>query len=82
MLAASVVGAHAQSSVTLCGIVDAGISYFSNTATQGRVDFGSGDAFGDRWGMKGNEDLGGGRSAIFQLENGFNIGTGAFGASG
>ncbi|MCM3181278.1 porin, partial [Cytobacillus horneckiae] len=39
----------------------------------------SGNLSGSRWGLRGIEDLGSGLSALFQLENGFNIGTGALG---
>lgn len=80
--------AHAQSSVTLYGIVDAGIAYVHNAAgTNGTnqstlVKFSSGNTFGSRWGLKGTEDLGGGLAAIFQLENGFNVDTGTFGQGG
>lgn len=31
---------------------------------------------GNRWGLKGNEDLGNGLRAVFQLESGFDLGTG------
>jgi len=31
----------------------------------------SGTLNGNRWGLKGVEDLGGGMKAVFQLENGF-----------
>src|SRR5690606_32635748 len=31
---------------------------------------------GNRWGLKGSEDLGNGLRAVFQLESGFNLGTG------
>ncbi len=79
------VDAHAQSSVTLYGIVDAGIAYVHNAqnANGGNasslVKFSSGNLSGSRWGLRGTEDLGGGLAALFQLENGFNIGTGALG---
>ena len=78
-------GAQAQSSVTLYGIVDAGIAYVHNAqSSNGQnqstlVKFASGNISGSRWGLKGTEDLGGGLAAIFQLENGFNLGTGALG---
>ncbi|MEW6340492.1 MAG: porin [Paraburkholderia sp.] len=77
--------AQAQSSVTLYGIVDAGIAYVHNAqSSNGQnqstlVKFSSGNVQGSRWGLKGTEDLGGGLAAIFQLENGFNVGTGALG---
>jgi predicted porin len=76
--------AHAQSSVTLYGIVDAGLTYTHNVASGGvnqnsLYSFRSGNFSGSRWGVRGSEDLGGGLAAIFQLENGFNIGTGTLG---
>ncbi|MBU9641689.1 porin [Burkholderia gladioli] len=80
--------AHAQSTVTLYGIVDAGIAYVHNAqgangANQSTlVKFNSGNMSGSRWGLRGTEDLGGGLAAIFQLENGFNVGTGALGQGG
>ncbi len=37
----------------------------------------AGSHTGNRWGMKGSEDLGGGLKANFQLENGFGVDTGA-----
>jgi predicted porin len=79
--------AHAQSSVTLYGIIDAGISYVNNskTASGGHdnlVKYDDGVAQGSRWGLRGMEDLGGGLKAVFVLENGFNSGTGALGQGG
>jgi predicted porin len=85
---------HAQGTVTLYGIVDAGLGYTSNqavTQTAGKVGtpavligksaytFATGTWSGSRWGIKGQEDLGDGLSAIFQLENGFSLGTGQLG---
>lgn len=73
--------AQAQSSVTLYGVIDAGIGYIK-TNTGSRWGFLDGTLSGDRWGVKGEEDLGGGLKAIFDLENGFDIGTGALGNGG
>ena len=42
----------------------------------------SGVGAGSRLGFKGSEDLGGGHSAIFLLENGFQADTGAMGQGG
>ncbi len=59
-------GAHAQSSVTLYGIVDAGIAYVHNAQNangsnaSSLVKFSSGNLSGSRWGLRGTEDLGGG----------------------
>lgn len=73
---------HAQSSVTLYGIVDVGVEHINNTtAGGGQTREVSGNLSGSRWGMKGVEDLGGGLSAIFVLENGFNINDGTLGQS-
>jgi predicted porin len=76
--------AFAQSSVTLYGIVDTGLVYASNQASLGSTSGGhsatklaSGIWAGSRFGLKGGEDLGGGTKAIFQLESGFNLDTGA-----
>lgn len=68
---------HAQSSVTLYGIVDVGIEHINNTSTGGaQTREASGNLSGSRWGLKGVEDLGGGMKAIFQLEDGFNVNDG------
>ncbi|MFP3710067.1 porin [Paraburkholderia sp. SIMBA_009] len=69
--------AHAQSSVTLYGIVDVGIEHINNTQSGGALTReASGNLSGSRWGLKGVEDLGGGLKAIFTLENGFNVNDG------
>jgi len=73
--------AHAQSSVTLYGIIDAGLDYVNNAQVTGgsKIALTSGIEQGSRWGLKGSEDLGGGLKTIFQLENGFNVMTGKLG---
>jgi predicted porin len=80
-------GVHAQSSVTLYGTVDAGITYTSNqqfTRADGSVGSGHGWALTggnlvpSRYGLMGSEDLGGGMQAKFMLENSFYTGSGAF----
>jgi len=74
---------HAQSNVQIYGVVDAGIAYEKNTATtSGTWRMDSGNLNGSRLGFKGTEDLGGGLSAIFQLENGFSLDSGALGQGG
>ncbi|SAL46066.1 outer membrane porin OpcP [Caballeronia sordidicola] len=73
---------HAQSSVTLYGIVDAGLTYASNISGSARYTLSSGNGAGNRWGLRGNEDLGGGMSAVFDVENGFSMATGAIGQGG
>jgi general bacterial porin, GBP family len=78
--------AHAQSSVTLYGTLDTGLDYVSNqkTATGGKSNWmlESGNLSTNRWGLRGNEDLGSGLSAVFDLENGFNIDNGKFSNGG
>lgn len=82
------VGARAQSTVTLYGIVDLGVDYASNVsaASNGVAVSGnggklfqmqSGVPLGSRWGLVGSEDLGGGLQAVFRLESGFDAATGA-----
>ncbi|MBY4869572.1 porin [Burkholderia sp. Bp9017] len=75
--------AHAQSSVTLYGVIDTSIALVHGNDGQANnmVQMLSGNLQGSRWGLKGAEDLGGGLKAIFQIENGFNPGTGKLSAS-
>jgi GBP family porin len=76
--------AHAQSTVTLYGIVDIGILYTNNANAAGNSawQMASGNESGSRWGLTGAEDLGGGTKAIFKLENGFNPNNGTLGQGG
>jgi predicted porin len=76
--------AQAQNSVTLYGVIDTGLAYVSKANTNGDHLFGmqNGTLSGPRWGLKGQEDLGGGLKAIFQLENGFDPGTGRLNQGG
>ncbi|MDR5853983.1 porin [Caballeronia sp. LZ062] len=75
--------AHAQSSVTLYGRLDAGLEYMNgvptgaaSNVTASRIRAESGDWGTSLWGLKGAEDLGGGNRAVFQLEGSFNTMTG------
>jgi predicted porin len=70
----------AQSSVTLYGLVDAGVAHTSST-TRANVKTSqdavvSSGANNSRWGFRGTEDLGNGLKANFVLESGFNTDTG------
>ncbi|KAE8756610.1 porin [Paraburkholderia madseniana] len=80
-LAVFATAAHAQSSVTLYGLIDAGFTYVNHAGPQGQklYQYGDGVAQASRWGLRGSEDLGNGLKALFTLENGFNSGTGALG---
>lgn len=74
--------AHAQSAVTLYGLIDTGISYVSNVGGKSEVLANDGIIQPSRFGFQGKEDLGGGTKAIFTLENGFSLNTGADSQSG
>ncbi|AXE91650.1 porin [Paraburkholderia sp. 22099] len=80
--------AHAQSSVTLYGRLDAGLEYMSGvpqgtgaagqaTGSTNRWRAESGDWGTSLWGLKGVEDIGGGNKVLFQLEGSFNTMTGS-----
>lgn len=66
-----------KSSVTIYGIADAGYVRLSNVNGSSRQGIDSGWLQPSRFGFRGSEDLGGGLRAIFTLESGFNIDTGA-----
>jgi len=67
---------HAQSSVTLYGILDAGVTYVTNAGGSHLVKLDDGVSQANRWGLKGVEDLGGGLKAVFELESGFSLANG------
>jgi GBP family porin len=70
-LAVACGGALAQSTpatVTVYGILDAGITHTTGLATE-KNQLVSGIMEGSRFGLRGNEDIGGGYRAIFTLEH-------------
>ncbi len=69
--------AQAQSTVTIYGLVDAGVTRVSGLRAGTVTQVASGIMEGSRWGLRGNEDLGGGYRAIFTLENRFEADTGS-----
>lgn len=82
--------AQAQS-LTLYGRVDMAVAYQTrlfSTPTSGVVVDGrrwladSGGSNGSRWGVRGNEDLGGGLKALFVAESGLQADTGVTGQGG
>jgi predicted porin len=94
LLGGAIGTAHAQSSVTLYGIIDLGVTYVNSAQTgkasgglQGGHQLALTDATstglsGSRWGLRGTEDLGGGLKALFVIENGFNANTGVLAQGG
>jgi predicted porin len=68
--------AWAQSSVTLFGIVDSSMTFGRGSLTN-KTSLGSGGWAASRLGFRGTEDLGGGLSANFFLETGFNTNDGS-----
>jgi len=77
-MAVMAVAGAASAQVTLYGKIDAGLEYKDVGGTT-TTKMQSGLFSGNRWGMKGSEDLGGGLKANFQLEGGFTLDDGASG---
>jgi predicted porin len=82
--------AHAQSSVTLYGVLDSGLLYQSTSAAtfqptarnQGHVyELKDGGIYSSFWGLKGSEDIGGGYKITFKLQGTFNTTNGKSGLS-
>lgn len=73
--------AHAQTSVTIYGIVDAAIVGEHGSGSSVPTKITSGAASASRIGFRGTEDLGGGLSAFFTLETGAKVDTGELDAS-
>ncbi|VFR16090.1 outer membrane porin [plant metagenome] len=84
--------AQAETSVTLYGLIDAGLVYQRGKVGrtdgarpeyggdyQSRLSTGANQQSGSRWGLRGSEDLGDGLRAIFVLESGFSPTTGRSG---
>ncbi|MCT9813451.1 porin [Acidovorax sp. Be4] len=61
---------HAQSSVTVFGLIDTGISHYRVHGGQRQTAQASDGLASSRLGLRGQEDLGGGLSAHFWLEGG------------
>lgn len=77
--------AQAQSSVTLYGILDGGIAYKSlkyNDVSATSFGAAYGTQSGNRFGLRGVEDMGNGNRFTFTLENGFDLGNGTMGQNG
>lgn len=88
MMVLASAGAHAQSNVTLYGVIDAGIRYETHGVSYGadgtpastgrKISMADGGGLTESyWGLKGNEDLGGGLSAQFNVESHFGPNSGS-----
>ncbi|MEO8119555.1 MAG: porin, partial [Rhodoferax sp.] len=65
------------STVTLYGIADVGITQVTGLKAGSVTQVASGIMEGSRWGLKGNEDLGGGYRTVFTLESRVELDTGS-----
>jgi predicted porin len=72
-------GAHAQTNAQVYGLIDAGVEYLTkaNPGGDSMVRVVSGGKNTSRWGIRGTEDLGGGLKAVYNLEGGILLDTGA-----
>lgn len=77
LLACPVCAVYAQSSVTLYGLIDEGLTFNSNQGGSRNYTAAGSVMQGSRWGVYGTEDLGGGLKAVFRLESGFDVNSGA-----
>ncbi|TAL97766.1 MAG: porin [Paraburkholderia sp.] len=73
--------ANAQSSVTLYGAVDDAFVYANNQKGHSNFYLRQGNLYASKWGLRGVEDIGGGTSVIFDLQNGFDLNSGALSSS-
>ena len=74
---ASLAQAQSGPGVTLYGLADVGITSTTGLKAGTVTQIASGIMEGSRWGLKGNEDLGGGYKTIFTLESRVELDTGA-----
>lgn len=87
VLGACVAGSAFAANVDVYGRIDTGLSYVHYDETglsdaKDTLSLDSGLSSGNRWGLKGSEDLGNGYQVGFVLESGFDADTGALGAGG
>ncbi|NIF54944.1 MULTISPECIES: porin [Burkholderiaceae] len=83
-LAVCATTAHAQSSVTMYGLLDTGIEYLTNAnkTSHSALVASSGNIQASRWGILGVEDIGSGYYTTFTLEAGITPNTGALALNG
>ncbi|MFL9995636.1 porin [Paraburkholderia sediminicola] len=76
MLGNAALPAHAQSSVTIYGLLDVGLTYISNQNGHSNLRTDDGINRPTLLGFRGVEDLGGGNRAVFELTTQFSIDNG------
>lgn len=82
-LAVCSAAAHAQSTLTLYGALDAGVQYLTHAdGRHSAVQLQNYGILPSQIGLKGNEDLGNGWRALFKLEQGLNLSDGTATAPG
>ncbi len=79
LLASEACFAQSASGVNVYGLMDVGVTSVSGYAGGRRNDVASGVMSGSRWGVKGNEDLGGNWRALFTIEGRVEADTGMVG---
>ncbi|HEV7816474.1 MAG TPA: porin [Janthinobacterium sp.] len=72
----------APSSVTIYGIADLALDFQGGGPNGASSAVKMANPYGSRIGLRGNEDLGGGNSALFVLESGITVNTGALSQGG
>ncbi|MDP3923707.1 MAG: porin, partial [Hydrogenophaga sp.] len=77
--AATLACAGAWAQVTLYGLADVGITRVTGYAQGSVTQLNSGIMEGSRWGIKSEEDLGGGYKALVTLESRVELDTGGLG---
>lgn len=87
VLGACVAGSAFAANVDVYGRIDTGLSYVHYDETglsdaKDTLSLDSGLSSGNRWGLKGSEDLGNGYQVGFVLESGFDADTGAMSKDG
>ncbi|AEI75787.1 outer membrane protein [Cupriavidus necator N-1] len=66
-----------STSISVYGLIDTMVRYSDNNrGDQSLAELSEGYFSGSRWGVRGNEALGAGWSALFNLESGFDLATG------
>jgi predicted porin len=81
--AAIVPAAHADpTSVTLYGNIDEYGNYMKSSSGAHILSMEDGALLRSRWGLRGNEDIGGGYNVTFRLEGGFNVDNGTSATAG